>query len=104
MADGSRGPGVAPTLPPTHIGHHGEVDDKAESTAKGHGDLPLETEVVGGREEVQQACDEAFHTYKLWLGTQAVPLAYPPALTPRPQPPVSCVPCKPGCRGPAAAA
>lgn len=49
----------------THIGHHGEVDDKADGAAEGHGDLPLEPEVVGGWEEVQQASDEAFNTYKL---------------------------------------
>lgn len=49
----------------THIGHHREVDDKADGAAEGHGDLPLEPEVVGGWEEVQQASDEAFNTYKL---------------------------------------
>lgn len=49
----------------THISHHGEVDDKADGATEGHGDLPLESEVVGGWEEVQQASDEAFDTYKL---------------------------------------
>lgn len=55
-------------LTPTHISHHGEIDDKAKDTAEGHGDLPLETEVVGSREEIQEPGDEALHTYKLWPG------------------------------------
>lgn len=55
-------------LTPTYISHHGEINDKAEGTAEGNGDLPLETEVVGGREEIQEPGDEALHTYKLWPG------------------------------------
>lgn len=55
-------------LTPTHISHHGEIDDKAEGTAEGDRDLPLETEVVGGREEIQEPGNEALHTYKLCRG------------------------------------
>lgn len=37
----------------------------------------METEVVGGREEVEQSGDEAFHTYKLWQGSSGPALLCP---------------------------
>lgn len=69
---GATGRVVVKQLEDVHpaISHHGEIDDKAEGTTEGHRDLPLETEVVGGREEVEEAGDEAFHTYKLAVETK----------------------------------
>lgn len=56
----------------SYLSHHGQLNEEADDTGDGHGDLSLESEAVGGWEEVQDPSYKAFNAHKLvWKGKRS---------------------------------
>lgn len=56
----------------SYLSHHGQLNEEADDTEDGHGDLSLESEGMSGWEEVQDPSYKAFNTYKLvWKGKRS---------------------------------